>query len=501
MTSSQSYDVVVIGGGPVGENVIDRTARAGLSTLLVERELVGGECSYWACVPSKTLLRPGALLAQARGLPGVRDVVSGRPDPARTFERRDAMVSGWRDEGQLEWVRSVGVDFIRGSARFTGPRALQIERDGAEPVRVDVRHAVVVATGSEAVIPPIDGLAEARPWTSREATSARAVPPSLAVIGGGVVAVEMATAYAEFGSEVTLLVRGDRLLAAAEPFASEQVLASLRELGVSVELDVEITAAHRDGGAVEVAFLRSSQSSDKVTAAEVLVAAGRRPRTRDLGLDALGLPPGKPLEVDASMRVTAVGDGWLYAVGDVTGRTGTTHQGKYGARIAGTVLAERFGSAAGAGGYAARYGKQGAEPAAGALPVAIEPWSPYAATADLVGPPQVVFSRPEVASVGLTAAGAERDGLRVTAIDHDLAAVTGAYLKSDDYTGTARLVIDLDREVVVGATFTGPDAAELLHAATIAVVGEVPIRRLWHAVPAFPTVSEVWLRLLESYGL
>lgn len=480
----REYDVVVIGGGPVGENVVDRTARAGLRTALVERELVGGECSYWACIPSKTLLRPGAVLAEARGLPGVRDVISGRPDPAATFARRNYEVSDWQDDGQADWLESVGVDLVRGAARFTGPRALVIERDGAAPVRVEARHAVVVATGSEPVIPPVPGLAEAGPWGSREATSAQEVPPSLVVIGGGVVAVEMATAYADLGSEVTMLVRGHRLLAAAEPFASQEVLESLADLGVRVELDVEVVSARRsaDGAQIDYRPLASPEEGRSVTAAEVLVATGRRPRTADLGVETLGLEPGRPLEVDDGLCVSAVAEGWLFAAGDVTGRAGTTHMGKYEARVVGDVIGARFGTT-------------------GPLPAgAPEPWSRFVATADLVGAPQVVFSRPEVASVGLTLAQAERRGTAVKVIDHDIAKVSGAYLKVDDYAGTARIVIDSDRDVIVGATFTGPDAAELLHAATIAVVGEVPLTRLWHAVPSFPTVSEVWLRLLEGYG-
>lgn len=480
---TQYYDVVVIGAGPVGENVVDRTKRAGLSTLLVERELIGGECSYWACIPSKTLLRPGALLAETRGVPGVKELVTGTPDPALTFTRRDYEVSDWSDAGQVSWLDSVGVDLIRGSARFVAPKILEISSDGAGPVRIEARHAVVVATGSEPIIPPIPGLADARPWTNREATSAHSVPASLVVIGGGVVAVEMAIAYADFGSDVTVLVRGDRVLASSEPFASEQVLAGLRAIGVRVELEVDVTAAHRAGDAVEVTYDRpAAGETHTVSGAEVLVATGRRPRTGDLAIEALGLSPGHPIAVDDALCATGVEEGWLFAVGDVNGRTGTTHQGKYGARIVGEVLAARFGN----------HDDRAEEDR--------DSWSAHRASADLVGAPQVVFSRPEVSAVGLTLAAAEARGLAVRAVDYDMAHVSGAYLKADDYAGHARFVIDTERAVIVGATFTGPDAAELLHAATIAVVGEVPLSRLWHAVPSFPTVSEVWLRLLETYG-
>ncbi|MGW6131350.1 dihydrolipoyl dehydrogenase family protein [Cellulomonas sp. NPDC055163] len=473
------YDVVVIGAGAVGENAADRAHRDGLSVVVLEEELVGGECSYWACMPSKALLRPGAVLEAARAVPGAAQAVTGTVDVAATLARRDEFTSHWDDHGQVEWLEGAGLALLRGRARFTGPRELALTgADGAEQA-VRARHAVVVATGSEPVVP--DALAGVRPWTSREVTSAEQVPATLVVVGGGVVAVEMAVAYTDLGSRVTLLVRGERVLPRAEPFASDEVGESLTRRGVDVRYRAEATAAARDEHGVHLTLADGSH----VDADELLVATGRTPRTADLGVDVLGLVPGKPLAVDDALQVTGVEGGWLFAAGDVTGRTATTHQGKYDARVVGDVVAARF-----SGDDAAA----GRERSAG-------PWSRYRATADHAAVPQVVFARPEVAWVGRTEREARDAGLDVRTVHYAIGSVAGAAVAADGYAGTAQLVLDDARGTVVGATFTGPDAAELLQAATVAVVGEVPLERLWHAVPAYPTVSEVWLRLLETAGL
>jgi dihydrolipoamide dehydrogenase len=476
--TERTYDVVVIGAGAVGENAADRAGRTGLSVVIVEAELVGGECSYWACMPSKALLRPGQVLAAARGVGGAAQAVTGTQDVAATLARRDVFASHWDDAGQVGWLDSTGIDLVRGQARLTGERAVEVTGQGGGTVTLTARHAVVVATGSEPVVPEIDGLATARPWTSREATSAQEVPASLVVLGGGVVGVEMATAYADLGARVTLVHRGDRVLAAAEPFASEAVVSALADLGVDVRMRTRVVRVERDDSGVTVHL----DHGEPVRAAEVLVATGRRPRTADLGLESVGLTPGAPLSVDDQLQVRGVPGRWLYAVGDVTGRVGTTHQGKYDARVAGEVVAARFGG--------------GADPTASA-----ERFSRYSAGADHAAQTQVVFTRPEVAWVGLTERAAREAGVSVRVIDVPRSSAAGTSVHSDDTSGQVRLVVDADRDVVVGATFLGPDVAEMLHAATIAVVGEVPLTRLWHAVPAYPTVSEVWLRLLEAAGL
>jgi dihydrolipoamide dehydrogenase len=355
-----------------------------------------------------------------------------------------------------------------------------------------------VATGSEPVIPDVPGLATVRPWTSREATAVQDVPASLAVIGGGVVAAEMATAFADFGTRVTLLVRGSRLLPRYEPFAGDAVAAALADRGVDVRFDTQVERATRDDDGVHLQL----SSADTLVAEEVLVAAGRRPRTADLGLESIGLSAGASLEVDDSMRVTAVEDGWLYAAGDVTGRVATTHQGKYDARVAGDVIAARFPAhGAGSGTATGDVGPGEAAPRAGHDADTAGPWTRWRATADHEAVPQVVFTRPEIATVGLTEAEARDAGYPVRAVTYPIGSVAGASVAADGYQGTAAIVVDTEREVILGATFVGPEVAEMLHAATIAVVGQVPLGRLWHAVPAYPTVSEVWLRLLETYGL
>jgi pyruvate/2-oxoglutarate dehydrogenase complex dihydrolipoamide dehydrogenase (E3) component len=474
-----TYDVVVIGAGPVGENIADRVAQGGLSAAIVERELVGGECSYWACMPTKALLRSATALRAARRLPGAREAVTGDLDTAAVLRRRDSFASNWKDDGQVSWLGQAGISLYRGQGRISSARVVEVTGEDGATTSLTARYAVVIATGSGALVPDIAGLREAAPWTSREAAAASAVPGRLAIIGGGVVASEMATAFADLGASVTMLAR-DGVLPLAEPFAGERVTESLRDAGVSVRLGAEADSVKRDdGGTVSVTLTDGEQ----IEADELLVAIGRTPNTRDIGLDDIGLTPGAWLTVDDTMRVLGddgapIGDGWLYAAGDVNRRVLLTHQGKYQARAAGDVIVAR------AKGEAVEDGR----------------WGRHAATADERAVPQVVFTEPEIASVGLTAAAAAAAGLRIRVVDHDLGAVAGSALHADGYRGHARMVVDEDRKVIVGFTLAGPDVAELLHAATIAVVGEVPLDRLWHAVPAFPTVSEVWLRLLEAYG-
>ncbi|MFD7445788.1 dihydrolipoyl dehydrogenase family protein [Streptomyces sp. NPDC059909] len=471
---SQTYDVVVIGAGPVGENVAERARAAGLSTVIVERELLGGECSYWACDPSKGLLRPVLARADARRVPGLREAVAGPLDVAAVLDHRDRAASYWKDDGQVNWLESVSVELIRGHGRLDGPRRVAVQTPDGDTIRLSARHAVAVCTGTGAAMPDIPGLETVRPWTNREATSADRVPGRLAVVGGGVVAVEMATAWQALGSQVTMLVRGDAgLLARMEPFVGELVADGLREAGVDVRLGASVASVAREGGEVRIRLADGGQ----LAANEILFATGRAPRTWDVGLETVGLTPGDWLSVDDTFRVTAVTGGWLYAVGDVNGRALMTHQGKYQARIAGAVIGTR----------------------AKGEPVEDTRWGPHSATADGAAVPQVVFTDPEVASVGLTTREAERTGRRVEVVDYDLAHVAGALLYGDGYRGKARMLVDVERGMVAGVTFVGPGVGELLHSATIAVAGEVPLDRLWHAVPAFPTISEVWLRLLETY--
>ncbi|MCU1474437.1 NAD(P)/FAD-dependent oxidoreductase [Amnibacterium sp.] len=473
-----TYDLVVIGAGPVGENVADYAHREGLTTVIIEAELVGGECSYWACMPSKALLRPSAVLRAAQHVRGAAQAVTGGLTPADVFARRDAIVGDYDDGSQVEWLGSVGIDLIRGRAQLTGVKQVRVTAIDGTVVDVTARDAVAVCTGSAALIPPVTGLVDAAPWTSREATGASEAPASLVIVGGGVVACEMATVYASLGATVTMLVRGRGLLSGMEPFAGELVTDALRQRGVDVRFGAETTAAHRtDEGGVEVTL----GDGGTITAAQILVATGRTPRTDDFGLASVGLANGEWLPVDDTLLVDAptnADEPWLYAVGDVNRRALLTHEGKYQARAAGRVIAAR----------------------AKGDPLDTAPWGRHVATADERSVPQVTFTDPEVASVGLTEAAATKAGLRIRTAEYDLSHVAGASVLSDDYVGRAKIVIDDEREVVLGATFVGQDVGELLQSATVAVVGEVPIQRLWHAVPSYPTLSEVWLRLLETDG-
>ncbi|HEC08749.1 MAG TPA: NAD(P)/FAD-dependent oxidoreductase [Acidimicrobiales bacterium] len=458
---ADGYDVVVIGAGPAGENAAWYAIDNGLSVAIVESELVGGECSYWACMPSKALLRAAEALAAARRVPGAREAITGELDVAAILDRRNDFAGNWDDQGQVDWLVGIGIELVRGHGRLAGEKTVEVTDADGGVRTLRAEKAVVVAPGSAAAFPPVPGLRESNPWGNREITAAATVPERLIVLGGGVVGVEMAQAWKSLGaSEVTIVEMMDRLLPGHEPFVGEELAAALRDLGIDVITGVAAARVDRrgEGFVVELADGRVIEGD------ELVVAAGRRPLTDDLGLETIGLEPGGFLTVDDHMRVEGVEDGWLYAVGDVNGRSLVTHMGKYQARLVGDTIA-------------------GIESPA---------WS------DLTAAPGVVFTDPQVASVGLTEARARDAGMNVRTVSYGTGAVAGAATLGQGVSGTSFLVIDEDRDVIVGATFTGPGVGEMVHAATIAIVGEVTIERLWHAVPAFPTVSEVWLRLLEE---
>jgi pyruvate/2-oxoglutarate dehydrogenase complex dihydrolipoamide dehydrogenase (E3) component len=450
--ADREFDVVVVGAGPAGEVIAGRLAERDLEVALVERELVGGECSYWACMPSKALLRPGELLAETRRTPGVREALASGIDVGAALSRRDEVIHDLDDSAQMPWLEERGVELVRGHGRLDGERRVRVGSDV-----LAARRAVVVATGTSAAMPPIDGLEEVAAWSNREVTTAKQAPESMIVLGGGPVGCEMAQAWASFGTDVALVESDERVLPSMEEFAGKQVADALRGGGVDLRLGEKAVAARREGGLVRLEL----ENGELLEAEQILVGVGRRPNTGELGLESVGLEPGESVEVDSRLR--AGGREWLYAIGDVNGRALLTHAGKYQARIAADVIC---GTDA-------------------------EAW------ADQPYPPQVVFTDPQVAAVGHTLETAREAGIDARAADTETSATAGASFFGRETPGTTRLVIDDARSVIVGATFVGFETAEFLQAATIAITGEVPLERLRHAIPVFPSRSEIWLDLVE----
>ncbi|MGW5636040.1 dihydrolipoyl dehydrogenase family protein [Streptomyces sp. NPDC003832] len=468
------WDVVVLGGAAAGENAAQYASQSsGLSSVLVESDLLGGECSYWACMPSKALLRPVEVMDAAESLPGM----SAQLDPAAVLERRDDAVNHLNDESQVAWALKTGIDVVRGYGRLTGPRTLAVCLHDGTTRTITARHAVVIDTGSQAAVPDVPGLRAALPWTSRDVTTMHEMPSRVVVLGGGVVACEAATWLHGLGADVTVVHRSGRLLTRYKPFAGELVAQHLQRSAVRLlpgrtavlvqRPEVRDTGCGRIHGGAALVTL---DDGTELLADEVVVAAGRTPSTTDIGLDSIGLPSGGYLDVDDHQCVTAAEGSWLYAIGDVCGRALLTHMGKYQARIAGEVIAAR---------------------ATGSFDL------PSAAEGHR-GQPQVVFTTPEVGSAGMTEQQARDAGLDVQTVEYDLGALAGTWLMRPDYQGRAKLVVDRAGAVIVGATFVGAGITDLVHSATMAIVARVPLSVLWHVVPSYPTTSEVWLRLLET---
>jgi pyruvate/2-oxoglutarate dehydrogenase complex dihydrolipoamide dehydrogenase (E3) component len=424
-----------------------------MDVALVEQHLVGGECSFYACMPSKALLRPQEIVREAGRIPGV---TATGPDADAVLRRRDEVVHDLDDSSQLPWLEDRGVTLVRGRGRLAGER--RVEVDGR---MLEARRAVVLAAGSLAAIPPIDGIDEVEVWTNRKGTTSKTVPDSLVVLGGGVAGVELAQAWRSLGSEVVMLEAGDCVLSREEPFAGHQVAAALVEAGVDLRIEAKAERVARENGRVVV----SLSGGDTAAGDELLVVVGRKPPTEDMGLDTIGLEPGKYVDTDATLKVPA--HPWLYAIGDVNGRAPLTHMGKYQARLAADNIA----------GGDARIELDG------------------------VRSPRVVFTDPNVAAVGHTLASAKKAGLNVRHVDVSTEGSAGGSFYGRNAEGTTRFIVDEDRRVLAGVTFVGPEVADFIQAATVAVVGEVPLTKLAHAVPPFPARSELWLYFLEEYGL
>lgn len=462
---NRDFDVIVIGAGPAGENVAEVARQNGLRTAIVERELVGGECSYWACMPSKALLRPGEAIDAANRTPGVTGATL---DVEAALARRNALAANWDDKGQVDWLESVDVDLIRGHGRLTGPRVVEVTHNDGSTSSFEASTAVVIATGTGAAIPPIDGLREVRTWDNREITTLKEVPERLLILGGGVVGVEMAQAWKTLGSEQVIVVEmADRLLPREEQFVGEELAVAFDRIGIEVMTGMKLTSVEREADDAPVlATIETTEGTVELVADEIVVAVGRRPLTGDIGLETVGLERGRYIDVDNHLRATGVDGGWLYVVGDANGRALLTHTGKYQARIAGLAIAGNTETKA---------------------------WG------DVQAIPRVVFTNPQIAAVGLTEADARDAGHNVHTVDYNTGWTAAAAALGRGYKGTARLVIDADTRTLLGATFVGPSTGEMLHAATIAIVGSVTIDTLWHAIPSFPTISEIWLRFLEEY--
>jgi pyruvate/2-oxoglutarate dehydrogenase complex dihydrolipoamide dehydrogenase (E3) component len=438
MTEQSAVDVVVVGLGPGGESVATELAKAGLRVVAVDRRLVGGECPYYGCIPSKMMIRAADLLAEGRRIPDFAGTSTVTPDWSPVHARiRDEATDDWNDQVAVDRLEDAGVTFVRGGARLTGPRTVEVEG-----TTYTARTGVVLNTGTEPSAPPIDGLADTPFWDNRDACRLAELPGSLVVIGGGAIGAEMAQAFARFGVRVTVLEAADRILAPEEPESSRLLTDVFTDDGIDVRTGVRIGSVRYDGGRFDVEVDGETLHADRL-----LVAAGRRPGFSGLGLETVGLDPSaRALEVDGRLRAA---DG-LWAIGDITGKGAFTHMSMYQAAIAVRDI----------------LGQDGPEASYHAVP-------------------HVTFTDPEVGSVGMTERQARDAGLRVRVGTTDLASSTRGWIHRA--VGLVKLVEDADRGVLVGACSVGPTGGEVLSMLVTAVHAEVPTATLRSMIFAYPT--------------
>jgi len=454
------FDFIVIGAGPVGELFGQKVAAAGHSVAIVEHRLVGGDCAYFACKPSKALLRPIQVTQDSQHLAGVTSTQVVADD---LLAHRDAKVNHYDDVLQLQTLEKAGLTVIRGHGRLAGKQTVAVDTPDATSRTLRAHRAVVLTSGTTANIPPVfQGIPV---WDSKDATAVRDVPERLVIVGGGPVACEAATWMNALGAKVTMLIRGGQLLSGFEPFVSDALEESLTEAGAEIHFFTEATEARRpDGMDQGVGRIKGgiisvrTNTAERFDAEELLLATGRRPDLEPLELSSVGLAPDDILEG----RMPE----WLYALGDASGKHRLTHMGKFQA----SELARRL-----------IHDEAAEQEAQDAAPTS-----------------QVVFTDPQVASVGLTEDEARDAGYAISTAEADFAEVIGANLLRDNVQGRAKLVMDTATNCIIGTTLMGPEAAEMLHAATIAITGKVPVDTLKRAVPVFPTASEIWVPLLAQ---
>ncbi|KAJ9654223.1 hypothetical protein H2198_006683 [Neophaeococcomyces mojaviensis] len=481
---ARTYDVVVIGGGPAGLTTSLRIAQGGFTALLIESELVGGECLYWACVPSKALLRASEAIQNVTSVGGAREKlellakkygVPARPevDLDGLWARRDMFVRRWQDDSLVNEIHGAGVDTAHGFGRLSGVRKVEIKDWHSGNVEeVEARHAVVIATGSAPLIPQIDGLENSKYWTAREAVSAQKVPEHLIILGAGAVGTEMATLYNQIGSKVTLIAHS--ILPKVVPQAGNMIQESLGKAGVDVILGLELVKVNRTDAMVEAVLSDGSV----VKGTEILVATGRKAQITGMMLEQFGGPiDGGWAKVDDSMCVSSVPEGWLYAVGDLNGRALMTHIAKYQAKLAAnSIIAKAKGT----------YQRE----------VSLNFWNKLTAKPTGLAIAQSIFTDPQIAACGLTPEQATARGMKIRVVSVSMSD-PGSMLHAENYQGWAQWVVD-DAGYLIGATFVGRDAVDLLQASTMAIVGKMTVEQIWHVTPPFPTMSEVYTTLSEA---